>query len=477
MNNLKYLRLLFLSLSSMLILCIPFAANDELDNGVVMGKVYWFHTTLAFLAGSVCFAELTTPKRRFMFTGSDGFLLLYIATVLLTYQWKLNPEPEKLLFAGQLVMLWFMLRTILKESPPLRLLFLSGIMCAGIIESVWGLTQLYGISSSNNYLFRLTGTFFNPETFSGYLAMILPVSLGMILKLRDCDKKAWWRSTTLLYYTAYICGMLILTVLPAGMSPSAWIAGAVSCGWVYWRYRIGWKKTKNLWTQHPQIGWLLASATVAILVTGSVSIYTIKKNSTNEPLVMWTVTAKAIDEQPITDVGLDDFPAILAPPEVSYFIPGNALNIEKLTAGCPEYAFNEYLQLGLEQGLIGLPFFLLWLASSFYSGIKKKQYGASGGILALVIFSISSYPFQFPSFWVVLLFLTTICATSPNQEEKKARIALPYVGVVAAFGCLILFWMQINTSDIYKQWNSYKNLYYSKPFSIIEKEDKLPTPS
>lgn len=471
-STLKYLRLLFLSLSGMFILCIPFAANDDLANGVVMGKVCWFHTTMAFLAGSVCFAELTTLKRRFVFTGADGFLLLYIATVLLTYRWKLNPEPEKLLFAGQLVMLWFMLRTILKEYPPLRLFFLSIIMCSGIMEAVWGLTQLYGLSSSNHSLFRLTGSFFNPGPFSGYLAMILPVCLGMILKLRDCDKKAWWRTATVLYYMACICAVLILMVLPAGMSRSAWIAGAVSCGWVYWRYRIGWKKTKSLWTQHPKTRWMVASVAVMLLFAGFAGIYTMKKDSANGRLLMWTVTAKAIGRQPVMGTGLGGFPAAFALEQADYFESGRASNVEKLIAGCPEYAFNEYLQIGLEQGLVGLPLFLLWLCFSFYYGIKRKLYGTCGGILALAIFAISSYPFQLPSFWVILLFLTAICVTTPKTQEEKGRIALPYVGIIAALGCLILFWMQIGTSEVYTQWNSYKHLYYSKAFGVAEKEYK-----
>lgn len=469
--TLKYLRLLFLSLSGMFILCIPFAANDAFANGMVMGKVCWFHTAMAFWAGSVCFVELTLPKRRFIFTWPDGFLLLYIAAVLLTYQWKLNPEPEKLLFAGQLVMLWFMLRTILKEYPPLQLFFISILMGSGMMEAVWGLSQLYGFSSSNHSLFRLTGTFFNPGPFSGYLAIILPVCLGMILKLWNCDKKTWWRSSTLLYYIACACAVLILMVLPAGMSRSAWIAAAVSCGWVYWKYRIGWKKAKRLWTQHSKIGWLIAMSAVVVLFVGLIGIYNIKKDSAHGRLLMWSMTAKAIGEQPVTGVGLGGFPAAFAQEQANYFGSGSASDVEKLIAGCPEYAFNEYLQIGLEQGVIGLSLFMLWLGFSFYYGTKKRLYGASGGILALAVFAISSYPFQLPSFWVILMFLTAICVTRPGgrQEEEKSRITLPYVGLIAALGCFILFWLQIGTSDIYKQWNYNKMFYNNKSYDIAIK--------
>ena len=59
-----------------------------------------------------------------------------------------------------------------------------GIGNAGGIEAVWGLRQLYGYAVSNHSLYVLTGSFFNPGPYSGYLAMILPVCLHQWLTKR-----------------------------------------------------------------------------------------------------------------------------------------------------------------------------------------------------------------------------------------------------------------------------------------------------
>lgn len=59
-----------------------------------------------------------------------------------------------------------------------------GIGNAGGIEAVWGLSQLYGYAVSNHSLYVLTGSFFNPGPYSGYLAMILPVCLYQWLTKR-----------------------------------------------------------------------------------------------------------------------------------------------------------------------------------------------------------------------------------------------------------------------------------------------------
>ena len=52
-------------------------------------------------------------------------------------------------------------------------------------------------------------------------------------------------------------------------------------------------------------------------------------------------------------------------------------------AGCHEYAFNEYLQIGLEQGVGGLIVFVAWLGSMAYYGIRNRQQGAAGGEMCI----------------------------------------------------------------------------------------------
>ena len=69
---------------------------------------------------------------------------------------------------------------------------------------------------------------------------------------------------------------------------------------------------------------------------------------------MWKITAKAIQKQPITGTGLGGFPAAYAEAQAEYMASGKATEQEKRIAGCPEYAFNEYLQIGLEQGVVGI---------------------------------------------------------------------------------------------------------------------------
>ena len=92
-------------------------------------------------------------------------------------------------------------------------------------------------------------------------------------------------------------------------------------------------------------------------------------------MLMWKVTGKAIAGQPLAGTGLGGFPAAYAEAQGGYFATGNVTDREKRVAGCPEYAFNEYLQIGLEQGVGGLIVFVAWLGSMGYYGIRNRQIG------------------------------------------------------------------------------------------------------
>ena len=111
--NLKLLLIFLLSTTGIFLLCTPFINTVELANGLVTGKMCWFHLAMLFFSVCVFFVMLTKRRTAISFTFSDLLVLFFVVIVLITYKWSLNPEPGKLIFAGQLVILWFLLRYIL----------------------------------------------------------------------------------------------------------------------------------------------------------------------------------------------------------------------------------------------------------------------------------------------------------------------------------------------------------------------------
>ena len=210
-----------------LLLYTPFAIDRTLVNGIVMGKLFWAQLIICLLSLTTLLSLFTREGRQdFPFQREDLFPLLIFIWNLVIYPWELNPEPQKLLFGGSLLTLWFLLRFSFHNYPWLKNYILFVCIVTGIVEVVWGIRQLEGYAYSNHILFTLTGSFFNPGPYSGYLAIILPIGFGLFLR----------KSTPrLIRYTGAAYALISLIVLPAGMSRSAWIAACIACAWVYRR--------------------------------------------------------------------------------------------------------------------------------------------------------------------------------------------------------------------------------------------------
>lgn len=465
MNNFfSYLRLLLLATSGMLLLCIIFAMNPELADGTLSGKICWFHFTSLLLAGGVLLMEFTTKKSRFIFSLPDALLLLLFGIVLVSYDKDENLQPERFLFIAQLVALWFMLRGALQAHQELRPFFITIIIFTGIVPAIWGISHTINPAPITHPVFRLLETSLKPEPFYGYIAVIFPVCLNTLLRFKNCDKIALWKSRTFLFYFSILGSTLIITTLIFKTDQPVWLAALLSGIWVCWMRLIGWKQTKRSHTEpHPAVCHLFDYPVCCDHGSHFGREYP-KSPGRRSPALIWNITTQAIMEHPVTGIGIGGFPATYAKEQSAYFETDTASSKEKQTATCPQYAYNEYLQIGLELGITGLLFFIFWLAFSLYYGIRHRQIGASGGILALGIFALYSYPLQLPTYWVLLLFLTAICVTNPKHNKQRAQRSIPYISAIAAILTCILFYGQKDTYYTYREWKTLQELYHNQEY-------------
>ncbi len=260
------------------------------------------------------------------------------------------------------------------------------LILAGTIETVWGLCQVYGYTASNHSLYALTGSFYNPGPYSGFLAMCFPVCLHEWLI----------RGKSICGYVSLGVLLLMLCVLPAGMSRSAWIAAAVASAYVGWMH---YKKQITVWLRKHKV------LTIGLVVTLTVALfgaYQMKKDSADGRLLMWKVSVQAIKEKPLTGYGWDYVAGAYGDAQEKYFSKGDYTPQEERVAGSPEYVFNEYLQAAMAWGIPVLCVILLLVIMAMAGHQLSGNYGLFGAMLSLAVFSFSSYPFQFPLFVAAL---------------------------------------------------------------------------
>lgn len=323
----------------------------------------------------------------------------------------------------------------------------------GGIESVWGIRQVYGLTYSNHSLYALTGSFYNPGPYSGYLAMIFPVCLYEWLKRKD-EKK------TIPYYIALAGMLLILCVLPAGMSRSAWIAAAVSSAYIcgmHYRSEIKnyIKHNRKMTVCFAIIGFLLAGIALG-------GIYQMKKDSADGRLFMWKIAMRAVCERPWTGYGWNSVPVAYGQAQEDYFAAGNYTATEELVAGAPEYVFNEYLQAAIAWGIPALCIGLLIIGGSMYAGHKQGIYGLCSAILSLAVFAFSSYPLQFPAFVSALVILVFACGIRTLPLQKVwFRFVFAILLLAGSYGCFRQYQQKRKTAEVCRQWNKSRVFYQS----------------
>ena len=236
----------------------------------------------------------------------------------------------------------------LYEGVPLRkalgfpyffIYFSWSLMFFGMVETVWGMRQLYGFTASGHSHYALTGSFFNPGPYAGYLAMILPICLYHYLRVPE-KWRYLCKSLKIEKITATVAGMLILCVLPSTMSRSAWIAAAISCIWVAYMHRDK-RKWNILWRRYKKRYILWGAGIFLILLLAAAGMFFLKPDSALGRLFMWKMTCRAIAAHPWgCHTG---FACAYGGAQSLYFASGNYAAWEERVAGSPEYAFNEYL--------------------------------------------------------------------------------------------------------------------------------------
>lgn len=341
------------------------------------------------------------------------------------------------------------------------------LMFWGIVEAVWGLRQLYGFTVSGHSRYALTGSFFNPGPYAGYLAIVLPLSLYYYINLQWEWKLMQWHHK-MDKILGMVSGILILCVLPATMSRSAWIAAFLSCGWVIFMLRDKGYKRNILWRRYKKkyIRCAIGISALALLI-GGVAMFQMKTDSALGRLFLWKMTCHAIAQHPIA--GSRTPATAYNKAQETYFAKGDYAGWEERVAGSPEYPFNEYLHVAMFGGLMLLTLMLIVVGGSIWRGVNTGKYGICGALISLMIFSFSSYPFQFPVFIVIAICLIMGCSEVGWFSGKTLIIVLS-LGIVV-FG--------VNSRaeehmDKYNKWTHAKMLYQTGAYeAAAEKYDKI----
>lgn len=354
--------------------------------------------------------------------------------------------------------MYSMLKILFNYNIISRIIMQISVVCWGIYEAIYGCLQLYGYAESNNYLYKLTGSFQNPGPYAGFLATILPLLLQFFLQ-KSSIKNKWFRLPMILLCNIGI--LLFLSILPATMSRAAWLAAILGSGVVLAKHYKLHDRLRLFVAKYKKLTVASFCILGLLVVALCLGIYYLKKDSADGRLLMWKVTTRIITEYPLFGVGIGGFSGAYGKAQANYFASGEATEQEAYLAGSPEYAFNEFLQIAAETGLIGLFLFLGLLYISFRLAYKCRQWGVVGSLSALLIFSCFSYPFSIWQHILLLVLLLAICGN--NKQEFHKKIDYRTVIILSVVPLLSIIWFALKWREQQKSIEAWKEeqTYYN----------------
>lgn len=300
---------------------------------------------------------------------------------------------------------------------------LALILCFGLWECGIGLLQTFGFIASRHSLYSATGTFYNPGPYCAFLSIIIVIAAGFIIsaKLRIMVWLSW----------IYLLGAVFL--LPGLMGRTGWIAAAAGCGYLFTSVC----KIK-LEGRRKVIAVVTGVIILAIICCG---LFFLKPESATGRLFLWKIGAITFGHHFFTGVGWDNVSGAIGLTQENYFSahPGSAY---ESVAGSPEYAFNEYLQIGIAFGIFGLLVFIAVPLFAAYCAHKAHRYSIAGTLIASAVVCFASYPLQFPEFIALFGALCIAGFLSSNYPAKWLKF-----GLCALTLCLCLPPMFIHEKD------------------------------
>ncbi|TET41335.1 MAG: hypothetical protein E3J63_02195, partial [Elusimicrobia bacterium] len=277
--------------------------------------------------------------------------------------------------------LFYLVTTIIKKKERQNLIRL--VLLVGIFLSITGIYQFIRGNVA-------AGTMVNPNILAGYLTMVIPFTTGLILSLSNSINREFIKSH-LFYLVGWLLmvACLFLTKSPGG------IIGVILGICVILYFKHG----KQIFIKFRYIFIALAVVIVVLL------LFTLRQLQVYNRLLYWWGALRMIYQRPLIGVGLGGFETAYA----RY----------KLTGLNPLYAYNYFLQLAAEMGVVGLGvilwfLFIVWKQIKFLSKRSKLssfEIGVLGSIVAILFNNLIDYNLYIPAnailFWVFLGLLIT----------------------------------------------------------------------
>ena len=435
----------------------------------------------------------------FLFTRSNGYNILPFSNNIMLYLYSvigsivilyLSTSRIKLKAIDILChvyfiynLLWLLVTSKTKNIETIYLFFFLAMLYINIrnISSIYYKYILYSfpfivishfiyyICWENPYYFLyehkgvFTGFLHNSGLWGEFVAMTLICNIGLI-HLNKKSKK----TSTLLIFVSFIVSFMLYE----SDSRASWLSFAIGILTFF----------SPLIIKHLPKSIIIRTGSLLILIclcTYLISgLYSYKKDSADGRILIWKISLEMVKDKPILGYGFDGFRKNYMNYQAAYLQEKQLPETINNLADDNHHAFNEFLRIIIEQGIIGVIILFIFLTTIGYTIYKYKLYidTVSRTIIscltALLFFSFFSYPLStFHINALIVILLAGLACSSQDTPIWKLQIRsisliIPY-SIIFFISSVYLFSYSKANSD----WlNTLKGVYTND--NILEEARK-----
>lgn len=427
-----------LPLKNLTVVCIASIAQYKLSD-----------TTIANIYISVALTFISIlVVRSGKLTLSIGFLdvafwvyIVYVLTKKYLFDGNYVLNNERTVYLGLSAVTFAIIRTwhtsSLRETTGL---FTRSVTFSAIIEVLFCILQAVQILPSLNPLFSFTGSFSN----TGPLAIFCATSLCIFsFKLSAHERQR-------LFFILATTSLVVLILITRSRTA---IMGLVIIGST--SFFLNARKT-TLRHGRVYLSFIFLTFFSALLW----GLFKYKELSSYTRVLSAKISYLYISDYLFFGSGYDTFRQINSFYQIEYFSTTAATSLEKQIARTVSYAFNDFIQLTCETGIIGLAMFLMLIFAYIFTFKNGKiQFRSLCLAVAIILISaLTSYPFEVSSIWWMFVVSLALSSSSrPFLVIELTRLRLMIFCISLFLISLFTFSSQLRLLRAEYDWISASN--------------------
>lgn len=442
----------------LLVLSVSVIVSEKFIDIYILPKQFFITFCIPILLIIVLLWILSKKERLFLLKvdSIDCLFFLYTIYSLANYfmaNGVVHIEQDVILICLYFIFYFLIKQSLVDNARPLNVNYLlPSILLFPLFQSLFGILEYCGIIEMQSVFFKIGGSFGNPGPYSNFITASYPLSFGLLLLKNKQDY-------TRLQWTIILSTFIFSTIsIILSQARTAWITASLG-GVLIALY----KYHANIKYIIIRYKWLVLFFAIIIVTISSIQLYQYKHNSSLGRLFIWELSIKSISENPVFGKGFNRFIHSQNLQQANYF-KNNPEDVKKgFLADNNLFAFNDYLEIWVELGLIGLFLFALIVGLIIFNFWKKYVHGIKNievisifiSFIGILISAFFSYPLKsipvLLYFYVYLAILSSVLINSRVIKLiSKGDIKLMAISLIIV--ALVLLNFQIKRCKANLEW-------------------------